>query len=302
MIADLVGPYWEGILIIMGIHAILALGFYITFSTGQMSMCHGAFMGIGAYTSGLLSMNTSLPFTAVLFMGGILAGIIGALISYPCLRLKHFYLAVATYAFGEMLVIIGTIWESIGGATGISGVPYKTNLFNVYLFLLILIYFFQTLKGSSFWRACKAIKDDDLLAEVSGINLAKYRGAVFALGAFICGIGGGFEIHYVTAAQPYTYGIWRSVDIFLCTLIGGVQLYIGSIFGSFLLTLLPEILREIAKERMIIYGVMLILILIFRPQGLIDDNVWTRVTWFFGQCFRPVKGVFYIITKSFIAR
>ena len=278
MIVDLIGSYWEGVLIMMGIHAILALGFYITFSTGQMSMCHGALMGVGAYTSGLLSMSSPLPFFLVLLAGGVLAGILGALISYPCLRLKHFYLAIATFGFGEMLITIGNIWTAIGGAMGIQGVPYKTSLFNVYLFLLILIFFFQGMKGSSFWRACKSIRDDDLLAEVSGVNLAKYRGITFAVGAFIVGIGGGFEIHFISATQPYTYGIWKSVEIFTCTLIGGVEIFIGPIFGGFLLTFLPEVLRGISRERFIIYGIMLILILIFRPQGLIDNNVWTRFT------------------------
>lgn len=289
MIGELLGSYWEGVLIIMGIHAILALGFYITFSTGQMSMCHGALMGVGAYASGLLSLHTPLPFPVVLFLGGILAGIIGALISYPCLRLKHFYLAIATLGFGEMLVTIGTVWDSIGGALGIQGVPYKTNLFNIYLFLFILIYFFQTLRGSSFWRACQSIKDDDLLAEVSGVNLAKYRGITFAIGAFICGIGGGFEIHYISATQPFTYGIWKSTEIFFYALIGGVQLFIGSIFGAFLLTFLPEILREISRERMIIYGVLLILILIYRPQGLVDNRVWANFSGFFKRFYYPAR-------------
>jgi branched-chain amino acid transport system permease protein len=281
MITDLIGNYWEGVLILMGIHAILALGFFITFSTGQMSMCHGALMGVGAYTSGLLSINTSLPFALVLLLGGILAGIIGAFISYPCLRLKHFYLAIATLGFGEMLVTIGTVWESIGGALGIQGVPYKTSLLNLYFFLLLLVYFFQTLRGSSFWRACRAIKDDDRLAEVSGINIAKYRAISFALGAFICGIGGGFEIHYISATQPFNYAIEKSTEIFIFALIGGVEHFIGPILGGFLLTFLPEILREIAAERMLIYGVLMIVILIFRPQGLFDNQVWTKFAGLF---------------------
>ena len=281
MIPDLIGSYWQGVLIMMGINAILALGFYITFSTGQMSMCHGALMGVGAYASGLLSMNTSLPFALVLFLGGILAGIIGAFICYPCLRLKHFYLAIATLGFGEMLVTIGMVWESIGGALGIQGVPFKTDLLNVYLFLFILIYFFQTLRGSSFWRACKSIRDDDKLAEVSGINIAKYRGISFALGAFICGVGGGFEIHYISATQPFTYGIVKSTEIFIFALIGGMEIFIGPIFGAFLLTVLPEVLREISRERMIIYGFLLILILIFRPQGLMDNQAWDKFSRFF---------------------
>jgi branched-chain amino acid transport system permease protein len=281
MIASLVGPYWEGVLVNAGINAILGLGFYITFTTGQMSMCHAALMGVGAYTSGLLSIHTPLPFAVVLFLGGIHAGLLGVLISYPCLRLKHFYLAIATLGFGEMLVTIGTIWESIGGALGVQGVPLKTNIYNVYLFLLILIYFFQSLWGSTFWRACKSIKDDDVLAAASGVDIAKYKGITFALGAFICGVGGGLEIHFTTATQPFIYGIWKSTEIFTFTIIGGIEIFIGPIFGAFVLTLLPEVLRAVSNERMIIYAVMLILILIFRPKGLIDNDVWARCLSFF---------------------
>ena len=139
---SLIGPYWEGILIIMGVNAIAGLGFYITFSTGQMSMCHGAFMGAGAYTSGILSLNTSLPFPIALLTGGVLAGCLGIAICYPTLHLRHFYLAITTYAFGQILIILAILTEPLGGALGISGVPYKTNIYNVYVFLFFIIFCF----------------------------------------------------------------------------------------------------------------------------------------------------------------
>ena len=274
---SLIGPYWEGILIIMGINAIAGLGFYITFSTGQMSMCHGALMGAGAYTSGLLSINTSLPFPVALLAGGVLAGCIGLAICFPTLHLRHFYLAITTYAFGQILIILAILIEPLGGALGISGVPYKTNIYNVYVFLFLIIFCFQGLRGSYFMRTCKAMKKDELLASVSGKNVAKYKAVTFVLGAVICGIAGGFEIHYLSAVQPHFYGLWKSVDIFFYSIIGGAEIYIGAIFGAFFLTLLPEILHALSGWRMVIYGILLIGILVFRPQGLIDKPVWSSI-------------------------
>lgn len=273
----LIGPYWEGILIVMGINAIAGLGFYLTFTTGQMSLCHGVFMGVGAYTSGLLSIHTSLPFPVVLLAGAVLAGCFGAVISYPTLHLKHFYLAITTYAFGQFMIILTILTKSLGGALGISGVPYKTTLYNVYLFLFFLIFCFEGLRGSYFLRTCKAIRKDELLVSVSGENVAKYRAKAFVLGAIICGIAGGFEIHYLSAVQPYFYGLFKSVDIFFYSIIGGAEIYVGPIFGAFVLTLLPEFLHALSEWRMVIYGTVLIVILVFRPQGLIDKATWTSI-------------------------
>jgi len=271
----LIGPYWEGILIVMGINAIAGLGFYLTFSTGQMSMCHGALMGVGAYTSGLLSINTSLPFSIAILAGGALAGFFGLLICFPTLHLRHFYLAITTYAFGQILIILAILTKSIGGALGISGIPYNTTIYNVYGFLFFLLFCFQGLRGSYFLRVCKALKRDELLASVSGKNVAKYKAITFVLGATICGIAGGFEIHYLSAVQPPVYGLWKSVDIFFYSIIGGAEIYVGAVFGAFLLTLLPEILHALSEWRMIVYGTLLVVILVFRPGGLIDECVWS---------------------------
>jgi branched-chain amino acid transport system permease protein len=277
----LISPYWEQIIVFMGINSILALGFYVTFSTGQMSMCHGGLMGIGAYVSGLLSLHTSLPFYSVLVIASLCSGIAGVLIAYPTLKLRHFYLAIATLGFGQIFVVIATATPALGGALGITNIPYKANIVNVYVTLGILCFVFTCLYKSRFWIACNAIKDDELTAESSGINTSLYKAISFGLGGFIAGIGGVFEVHYISSTLPHGYDIWKSVEIFLFTLIGGTEIFVGAIFGAFLLTLLPEVLRFVSQERMLIYGVMLILIMIFRPQGLLDRGLVEKFVPYF---------------------
>lgn len=279
----MISGYWEQIIVFMGINSILALGFYITFSTGQMSMCHGAFMGIGAYTSGFLSLYTQIPFYLNLIISSACAALVGALVSYPTLHLKHFYLAVATLGFGQIMVVIATASPALGGALGLSNIPYKTTILNVYLTLGIICLFFFNLYKSRFWIACNAIKDDEMAASAAGINAAQYKALTFAIGGFIAGIGGVYEIHYISSTLPHGYDIWKSIEIFLLTLIGGTEIFIGSIFGGFLLTLLPEVLRSILRERMIIYGIILILIMIFRPQGLLDRRQIERIIPYFSR-------------------
>jgi branched-chain amino acid transport system permease protein len=279
----MISGYWEQNIVFMGINSLLALGFFITFSTGQMSMCHGAFMGVAAYASGLLSLHSSLPFYLNLMVSSICSGIMGVLVSYPTLRLKHFYLAVATLGFGQILVVIATATPALGGALGISNIPYKTTILNVYVTLAIVCFFFIRLYKSRFWIACNAIRDDEVAAESSGINTALYKAITFGIGGFIAGLGGVYEIHYVSSTLPHGYDIWKSAEIFLFTLIGGKEIFLGSIFGAFLLTLMPEVLRSILKERMIIYGIILILIMIFRPQGLLDRTMLERFIPYFGQ-------------------
>ena len=277
----MINPYLEQLIVFIGINSILALGFFITFSTGQMSMCHGAFMGIGAYVSGFLSLHTGIPFYLILILSALCSGTVGVLVAYPTLNLRHFYLAIATLGFGQILVVIATATPALGGALGITNIPYRTTILNVYITLAIICVFFIRLYKSRFWIACNTIKNDELAAASIGINVELYKAITFGLGAFIAGIGGVYEIHFISSTLPHGYDIWKSVEIFLFTLIGGTEIFIGAIFGAFLLTLLPEVLRFLADMRMIIYGVLVILVMIFRPQGLLDRNLFEKYVPYF---------------------
>jgi branched-chain amino acid transport system permease protein len=269
--------YWLQIFTYTGINAILALGFYIIFSSGQFAFCCGAFMGIGAYASAILTAKLGFYYIPSLVIGALTAALVAAVLSFPLLRLKGMFFAIATLAFGEAIVIFMYNWEYVGGAMGFRGIPLKTTTSIVFLALAISIYFFIRFHNSPLYKTFTAIKDDEVAASVMGINLIKYRSYSFALGAFFCGLGGGLMAHYLGIIEPIDFGVVQSTDIFLYSVIGGTEVFIGSIFGAFLLTIFPEITRFVAQQRFIIYGFLLVLVVIFRPQGLIDKRMLERI-------------------------
>jgi branched-chain amino acid transport system permease protein len=210
-------------------------------------------------------------------IGGLTAAGVAVVLSFPLLRLKGMFFAIATLAFGEAVVIFLYNWEYVGGAMGFRGIPLKTTTSIVFLVLACSIYFFIRFHNSPLYKAFTAIKDDEVAASVMGINLIKYRSYSFALGAFFCGLGGGLMAHYLGIIEPVDFGVVQSTDIFLYSVIGGTEVFIGSIFGAFLLTIFPEITRFVAQQRFIIYGFLLVLVVIFRPQGLIDKRMLERI-------------------------
>jgi branched-chain amino acid transport system permease protein len=277
--------YWLQIFTYTGINAILALGFYIIFASGQFAFCCGAFMGIGAYVSAIMTVKFSFYYLPSLIIGAISAAIVAIILSFPLLRLKGMFFAIATLAFGEAVVIFLYNWEYVGGAMGFREIPLKTTTSIVFVFLGVAIYFFIRFHNSSLYKTFTAIKDDEIAASVMGINLIKYRSYSFALGAFFCGLGGGLMAHYLGIIEPVDFGIVQSTDIFLYSVIGGTEVFIGSIFGAILLTIFPEVFRFVAEQRFIIYGFLLVLIVIFRPQGLIDRGMFEGIL----GLFRPKR-------------
>jgi len=264
-----------------GFNCVLALGFYITYSTGQLSVAHGTFMGIGAYSASLFSIKTGMPFFFAILLGGLFAAGIGTLLAYPALRLRGLYLAIATLAICEGSVVILYNWDWAGGALGLPGIPLKTQPSHVFLLLALCTYFCWRLERSRMGRAFAAIKDDQDVAAAMGINVTYCRVISFAIGALFCGLAGGLYAHYLGVIEPKDFGFWTSTMIILYPVIGGTEVFWGSIFGATLLTLLPEVLREISKERMLIYGAIMVLIMVFRAQGIIDRDLVEVIFRFF---------------------
>ncbi|MEW6263578.1 MAG: branched-chain amino acid ABC transporter permease [Thermodesulfobacteriota bacterium] len=273
--------YWLQIITYTEINAILALGFYVIFASGQFPFCCGAFMGIGAYFSAIFTVKFGSYYPISLFAGAFTAALVAYILSLPLLRLKGMFFAIATLAFGEAVVILFYNWEYVGGAMGFRGIPLKTTTNIVFIVLAVTIYFFIRFHNSPLYKTFTAIKDDEIAASAVGINLFKYRSYSFALGAFFCGLGGGLMAHYLGIIEPVDFGIVQSTDIFLYSVIGGTEVFVGSIFGSFLLTIFPEVTRFIAQQRFIIYGILLVVVVIYRPQGLIDKSILKKISRFF---------------------
>ncbi|MBE9573364.1 MAG: branched-chain amino acid ABC transporter permease [Proteobacteria bacterium] len=277
--------YIESILIFNGIHIIMALSLYLPFSAGQISLAQAGFMAIGAYATSVMTLYFGFPFYIALFIGGLLSAMTGVLVGFPALRIKGIYLLLLTLAFGEMVRVFFLNFELTGGASGMGGMDLKTNLFNVYTIVALLILFFHRLSGSRMGRAFESMREDEIAAEVTGINVVKAKLIAFGVGAFIAGLGGGLYAHYVMYIDSPKFGFLLAVEFFVFVVFGGMEIFWGSIVGATLLTLIPEVVRFLKDWRMIFYGLVIVVLMIVRPQGLIDKKLVRDITLYTKKCF-----------------
>jgi branched-chain amino acid transport system permease protein len=256
---------------LVAINTIVALGLYIQMSTGQLSACQAAFMGIGGYASALLSVRLGLGFPFALAAGALVSAIIAGLFSALVLRLSHWFLAVATLAFGEALVVILLNVEPLGGALGFHGIPLRTTPLWVFGALVLTVYVLIRLEGSHFGYAFHAINHDDLAARALGVDVRRTRILAFALGGMFAGLGGGLLAHLNGLVQPTDLGFAQSLPFLLFVAIGGTRTFWGTLLGSVVLGFLPELLRFSTYDRYLLYGVLIIVVMILRPQGLLSQ-------------------------------
>lgn len=302
MLAELINPYYLQVASFVLINIILGISIYITLSTGQLSLASAGFMGIGAYTSALLTLNFDLPIVVGVLAGTLMAGLFGVIIGIPTLRLKGVYLAIVTLGFGEVIRVIFVNWESLTkGAVGLSGIPHmgreilKTlkgfgfdpqvlglqnnqfifmTIFLLLLFITIgIIQFFRRQNSSRVGRAFAAIKLDEQAAESMGINITYYKVLAFAQGALVAGFAGTLFAHVLAYISPADFAYHRAVEILIFAVFGGSEVIWGPVFGALFLTVMPEVLRFISEYRYMIYGLVIIIMMAVRPQGLIDVNI-----------------------------
>jgi len=279
--------YIISVLTIAGIHSIMALSFYVPFMTGQISLGQAGFMSIGAYTSAICSVKFGLPYFPAVIMGGISAAVFGFLLGLPALRIKGVYLLLLTLGFGEIVRVTAINIDYIGGAGGFVGIPYQENsLYYVFGVIVILVIFFRRLKKSRIGRAFEAVGCDENSAEVIGINITAVKLTAFTSGAFLAGIGGGIFAHFGEYIEPLMFDVMHGVEFIVFAVFGGIQLFWGPIFGAFVLTIVPESLRFIQEWRMELFGTLLVVMMIVRPQGVIG----TDTVGFFKMIFKSALG------------
>ncbi len=271
--------YTSQVLTFIGINSILGLSLYITALAGQLSVGHAAFMGIGAYTSALLMTRLGWPFFLTTACGALMGGFFGFCIGLPTLRLKDLYLAIATLAFNIIWVVLVMNIETFGGALGVFNVPKITNNWIVYISLGALLLFFYRLKDSRMGRAFRAIEEDEGAARAMGVNAVYYKVYAFTLGAFLAAYAGALYAHFVTFISPHDFEVDRSIEILLFVVLGGGQTFIGPVIGAVLLTLAPEVLRSLAEYRLLVYGLMFVVIMLFRHEGLIEEETFSWKRW-----------------------
>ncbi|NLZ38037.1 MAG: branched-chain amino acid ABC transporter permease [Firmicutes bacterium] len=304
--AGFINGYYDHILtkICMFIIAAVSLNL-INGICGQFSLGHAGFMAVGAYIAAIFTKNPGLiipeaiagmpRFFVALIIGGLMAAFVGFLVGLPTLRLRGDYLAITTLGFGEIIRVLLLNWKFVGGASGYFGIKPYANFLSVYVLAVITVFIIQNFITSSYGRACIAIREDEMAAETMGIHTTKYKIIAFVLAAFFAGIAGGIYAHLMQAIMPRDFSFLVSVDILLMVVLGGLGSTSGSIMAAIFLTLVTESLRRFQSLRVIIYSLMLIFIMIFRPQGLLGGQELSvsmlkeKIKLLFGR-IKPEKG------------
>ena len=269
--ANILTNYHEITIALICINIILAVSLnLITGFTGQFSLGHAGFMSIGAYTSALILIEfpTVWGFLLGIVSGGAAAAVVGFLIGLPTLRLKGDYLAIATLGMAEIIRVIFLNLEITGGASGLASIPRMANWWWLFIFTIISIVLINNFIKSSLGRACISIREDEIAAESMGVNSTKYKVMAFALGAFFAGIAGGLYASYFFFIRPNIFGFMKSIDILVLVVLGGLGSLSGSVIAAILLTILTTWLQQFTEVRMILYALLLVIIMIFRPRGL----------------------------------
>ncbi len=264
---------YSNVVLTLGINGLLALSIWLTLSCGMLSIGNAAFMGIGAYTAALVTMNLGWPFPVSLVLGMIAPAVMAFIIGKPTLRLSGIYLAMATLGFGEVVRITLLNWESLtGGALGLNGIPQLTQWYHVLIAVVLVLLVLWRMRRSKVGRAFEAIKEDDTAAGLMGIDVANTRMLAFVLGAAIAGLAGGLDAHLTFFIGPQEFGFERAVDILTMAILGGIGGLPGPLLGAAILTLLPEVLRSLRDFRLVVNGLILVAIVLFLPKGIWDPQ------------------------------
>jgi branched-chain amino acid transport system permease protein len=294
LLQDNVIEYVLRIILFCGINAILAVGLnLINGTTGQFSIGHAGFMAVGAYAtaftviqlenalfagrSELLLHEVALVFLPALALGGLAAAGAGLVVGVPSLRLRGDYLAIVTLGFGEIIRLLFNNTASLGGATGYSGgrplgLPIYTNFFWVAAVATGVILLIKNLTYSSHGRALAAIRDDEIAAEAAGIPTTRYKVLAFVISAAAAGVAGGLFAHLQSTIRPDDFKFDKSIDMVVMIIVGGLGSVSGAVLGAFFVGITLELTRDLAQYRLVAYALLLVLLMLFRPEGMLGTR------------------------------
>ena len=273
METEVIGAFWQLNIVLICINIVLAVSLnLITGFTGQFSIGHAGFMAVGAYMSAVFTVKLGLPFAAGILAGATGAAILGFAIGLPTLRLKGDYLAIATLGLGEIIRITILNIPYVGGASGLMGIPRYTTFTWAFFAMVLTIFFIKNFVNSSHGRACISIRENEIAAEAMGVDTTKYKVVAFTIGAAFAGVAGGLFSHYFYIAHPASFTFMKSFDILTMVVLGGMGSITGSITAAILLTFISAALASYPEWRMVIYSLLLIVLMIYRPQGLFGNK------------------------------
>ncbi len=262
----------------IGINALLALSVYTTLSCGQLALSSAGFMGIGAYAATILTMNFGQSFPVALLVSAVLPALVAVPLGLPVLRIRGVFLAIATVAFGEVVRLGLVNWDYVNGAQGIVAIPQKTAVGVIYLAVGVALLLFWRLRGSKWGFALEAIREDEAAARTMGIHTTLYKLAMLVLGAVLAGLAGALEAHFTFMVAPNGFAFGRVVDMLVFAVVGGTVAFYGPVVGAAFLTVLPEVLREVAPLlgiepgplRFLVNGLVLLVVILFLPNGIVS--------------------------------
>ncbi len=269
--------YINAIIILGGINIIAVLGVAIlTGYTGLFTIGHAGFMALGGYMSAIMAKEFNIPFPIALLIGGTFAGLCSFIIGYPAFRgqLRGDYFAIATLGFAESIRILLNNTKAIGdiklgGAFGYMAIPNHTTVPVVIIAVILALFLAHMFVTSQYGKNCIAVSQDEVAAQMMGVNLMKTKMTALFISAFYAGVAGGLMAFYFAYLSPSFFTITKSSDLLAAVVFGGIQSLIGPFITAFILVLFPELLRTFAEWRLIIYGFLFVIVMIFRPQGLL---------------------------------
>ncbi len=281
---------WSLIAVTMGVNVVLAVSLNVVNGfTGQFSLGHAGFMAVGAYTTAKITLalagvkiaflpdalSDQLAFAVALSAGMLAATIAGFLVGIPSLRLRGDYLAIVTLGFGEIIRSVIENMKFLGQATGLSGLPPRTNLVWAGISAIATIVMARRLAVSTEGRALFAIREDEVAAEAMGVDTTGYKVRAFAISAAYAGLAGGLIVHAILLSTPRMFTFIRSIEIVVMVVLGGLGSVTGSVVAACVLTVALEAFREFDQYRMVVYALLLVVLMLLRPQGIFG----TRELW-----------------------
>ena len=269
----------EADLITIGINMIMGLSMFLPMTVGQLSFGQAGFMSIGAHIAVVLTLYAGVSFPIALLVAGLGSGLVGFLVGVPVLRLRGLLLALVTFAFAQVVEVFFLNFKPTGAAEGIRGIFPYTNVWYVFGFLVLLVLFLARLRRSRMGRAFDAVKLDETAAEAMGIDVTRAKLTAFAAGAFVAGVGGGLYAHHAVFIQYDNFDFKRSVDIAMYMVLGGMDVLSGPLLGAFIITYLSTALQFLADWRWEVWGSIVILVMIFRPQGILGRDTLSIRRW-----------------------
>jgi branched-chain amino acid transport system permease protein len=260
--------YFEGVLVLLAVNIVFAYGAFLPLAAGQLNLGLAGFAAIGAYAAAYASNSGAVAPTLAILFGGLVAGAVALAIAVPVLRTRGIYLALATFAVGQIVQASILNLEIVGGAAGYPVAGF-VRLPTIAAFATAVVLIVAALFATRFGMAIRALHDDEIAADLMGVNVGAIQVAAFAIGSILVGIGGGLYAHYFSFIEAQNFNITLSITVVLYVLLGGIQSVLGPLFGAAVFTLLPELLRGSQNWRYVVFAAALIVLMALRPQGLV---------------------------------